>query len=39
MTTPFRLRAILAALFRFVEGKPDTLGLAFSIVLRDELLP
>ena len=24
---------------RFVEGKPDTLGLAFSIVLRDELLP
>ena len=39
MTTPSRLRAILAAPFEFLEGKPDTLGLAFSIVLRDEVSP
>ena len=29
----------LGSAVRFLEGKPDTLGLAFSIVLRDELLP
>ena len=36
MTTRSRLRAILAAPLQFLEGKPETLGLAFSIVLRDE---
>ena len=29
----------LGSAVQFLEGKPDTLGLAFSIILRDEVLP
>ena len=39
MMTPSRPRAIWAAPLSTLESKRDTLGLAFSIVLRDEVIP
>ena len=36
MTTRFPAAGDLGSAVQFLEAKPDTLGLAFSIVLRDE---
>jgi hypothetical protein len=35
----FPVAGDLSRAVQFLEGEPDTLGLAFSIVLRDEVLP